>query len=79
MKEDLSQINLVLGILNLILGLTLNGGGQILKAIVWKITNDRLEGGVWLLQAVNLLVHSTALQGSFLFWQLTHQVQYGSL
>ncbi|HAC64700.1 MAG TPA: site-2 protease family protein [Cyanothece sp. UBA12306] len=46
MMEDLARINLVLGIFNLIPGLPLDGG-QILKAIVWKITGDRFTGVRW--------------------------------
>jgi Zn-dependent protease len=43
---DLARINLVLAIFNLIPGLPLDGG-QVLKAIVWKVTNDRLKGIAW--------------------------------
>lgn len=43
---DLAQINLVLGLFNLIPGLPLDGG-QVLKALVWKITGDRFKGVHW--------------------------------
>ena len=43
---DLARINLVLAIFNLIPGLPLDGG-QVLKAIVWKITGDRFQGMHW--------------------------------
>lgn len=43
---DLAQINLVVGLFNLIPGLPLDGG-QILKAAVWKITGDRFSGVHW--------------------------------
>ncbi len=46
MMGDLARINLVLAIFNLIPGLPLDGG-QILKAIVWKMTGDRLTGVRW--------------------------------
>ncbi|ACK65514.1 peptidase M50 [Rippkaea orientalis PCC 8801] len=46
MLGDLARINLVLGIFNLIPGLPLDGG-QILKAIVWKLTGDRFTGVRW--------------------------------
>jgi CBS domain-containing protein len=39
----LAQINIVLGAFNLIPGLPLDGG-QVLKALVWKITGDRFAG-----------------------------------
>lgn len=44
--NDLSKINLVLAIFNLIPGLPLDGG-QVLKAIVWQITGDQLRGVRW--------------------------------
>lgn len=43
---DLARINQVLAIFNLIPGLPLDGG-QVLKAIVWKITGDRFAGVFW--------------------------------
>lgn len=43
---NLAQINLVLGLFNLIPGLPLDGG-QILKAAVWKITGNRFSGVHW--------------------------------
>jgi Zn-dependent protease len=46
LATDLARINLVLAIFNLIPGLPLDGG-QVLKAIVWKVTGDRLTGIVW--------------------------------
>ncbi|WP_013320335.1 site-2 protease family protein [Gloeothece verrucosa] len=44
--SDLARINLVLVIFNLIPGLPLDGG-QVLKAIVWKMTGDRFTGVRW--------------------------------
>ncbi|AFY77809.1 Zn-dependent protease [Pleurocapsa sp. PCC 7327] len=43
---DLAEINLVLALFNLIPGLPLDGG-QVLKAVVWKCTGDRLSGMRW--------------------------------
>ncbi|MEM9772446.1 MAG: site-2 protease family protein [Cyanobacteria bacterium P01_D01_bin.73] len=48
--NNLARINLVLGTFNLIPGLPLDGG-QILKAIVWKITGSRYKGTHWAAQA----------------------------
>ncbi len=45
-SNDLSQMNLVLALFNLIPGLPLDGG-QILKALVWKITGSRFKGVHW--------------------------------
>ena len=46
LAQDLASINLVLGIFNLIPGLPLDGG-QVLKAMVWKITGNRFSGVRW--------------------------------
>jgi Zn-dependent protease len=43
---DLARINLVVALFNLIPGLPLDGG-QIFKAIVWKVKGDRLVGVKW--------------------------------
>jgi Zn-dependent protease len=48
--RDLSSINLVLALFNLIPGLPLDGG-QILKAIVWKVTGNRFQAVHWAAQA----------------------------
>jgi len=44
--RELAQINLVLAIFNMIPGLPLDGG-QVLKALVWKVTGSRLKGLRW--------------------------------
>lgn len=54
--EDLARINLVLALFNLIPGLPLDGG-QILKAVVWKIKGNRFQG-----------VHWAAMTGKILGW-----------
>ena len=44
--ERVAEINLVLGLFNLIPGLPLDGG-QVLKAAIWKITGSRFSGVRW--------------------------------
>jgi Zn-dependent protease/CBS domain-containing protein len=44
--EKVADINLVLGLFNLIPGLPLDGG-QVLKAAIWKITGSRFTGVRW--------------------------------
>jgi Zn-dependent protease len=56
MAKEISSINLVLGIFNLIPGLPLDGG-QVLKAAVWKLTGSRISGVQW-----------AAKTGQFLGW-----------
>lgn len=54
--RNLASINLVLALFNLIPGLPLDGG-QVLKAVVWKITGNRFRG-----------IHWAAKTGQFLGW-----------
>lgn len=51
---DLANINLILGIFNLIPGLPLDGG-QVLKAAIWKITGSRFQGVRWAAQTGKML------------------------
>ncbi|MEQ8540229.1 MAG: site-2 protease family protein [Coleofasciculus sp. D1-CHI-01] len=51
---DLARINLVLTLFNLIPGLPLDGG-QVLKAAIWKLTGNRLQGVRWAAQAGKLI------------------------
>ena len=51
---DLGEINLALGIFNLIPGLPLDGG-QMLKAIVWQVSGDRFKGVHWASQSGKLV------------------------
>ncbi len=56
MMGDLARINLVLALFNLLPGLPLDGG-QIVKAVVWKVTGNRFQA-----------VHWAALAGQILGW-----------
>lgn len=51
---SVAQINLVLTLFNLIPGLPLDGG-QVLKALVWKITDSRIQGIRWAARSGQLL------------------------
>jgi Zn-dependent protease/predicted transcriptional regulator len=50
LARELARINLVLVLFNLIPGLPLDGG-QVLKAIVWKVTGSRFKGVHWAARA----------------------------
>jgi len=52
--QNFAQFNLVLSLFNLIPSLPLDGG-QVLKALVWKTTGDRLCGMRWAVQSGRLL------------------------
>jgi Zn-dependent protease/CBS domain-containing protein len=70
-SHDLSQMNLVLAIFNLIPGLPLDGG-QILKALVWKITGSRFRGVHWAArvgQVLSILAISFGLLTTLLLGQ----------
>lgn len=62
---DLSRINLVLGLFNLIPGLPLDGG-QVLKAAVWKLTGDRFAGVHWAAKTGKALGMTAIVLGLFL-------------
>ncbi|MBE9138454.1 site-2 protease family protein [Nodosilinea sp. LEGE 07088] len=51
---SVAQINLVLTLFNLIPGLPLDGG-QVLKALVWKVTQSRIKGIRWAARSGQLL------------------------
>ena len=54
MTADLSRINLVVALFNLIPGLPLDGG-QVLKAALWKVTGDRFQAVHWAAKAGQIL------------------------
>lgn len=54
MMGDLARINLVLALFNLLPGLPLDGG-QIVKAIVWKVTGNRFQAVHWAARAGQVL------------------------
>ncbi len=54
LASDLANINLVLALFNLIPGLPLDGG-QVLKAIVWKVKGNRFAGMRWAAASGKLL------------------------
>lgn len=62
--QDLANLNLVLAMFNLIPGLPLDGG-QILKALVWKVTGDRLLGMRWASASGRLIGWAGVLLGVF--------------
>ncbi|WP_110987155.1 site-2 protease family protein [Acaryochloris thomasi] len=51
---NLATINLALALFNMIPGLPLDGG-QVLKAIIWQITGDRIQGFRWAAYSGKLL------------------------
>jgi len=64
--SDLALINLILGVFNLIPGLPLDGG-QVLKAIVWQVKGDRLEGIAFAAASGRLIGWTGIIFGLFLF------------
>lgn len=52
--SDLARINLIIALFNLIPGLPLDGG-QVLKALVWKLTGNRFQGVRWAAKAGKIL------------------------
>ncbi|WP_299484579.1 site-2 protease family protein [Acaryochloris sp. IP29b_bin.137] len=71
--QSLGEINLVLALFNLIPGLPLDGG-QILKALVWKVTGNRLQGVRWAArvgQAIGWIAVTVGLAFTFLLGQIS--------
>ncbi|MFH7241722.1 MAG: site-2 protease family protein [Spirulina sp.] len=52
--QNVAYINLVLTLFNLIPGLPLDGG-QVLKALVWKVTDSRIQGIRWAARSGQIL------------------------
>ncbi|MBU6230092.1 MAG: site-2 protease family protein [Cyanobacteria bacterium REEB459] len=59
---SVAEINLVLTLFNLIPGLPLDGG-QVLKALVWKITDSRIQGIRWAARSGQVLGSVAMLLG----------------
>ncbi|OBQ17183.1 site-2 protease family protein [Anabaena sp. AL93] len=62
MTGDLSRINLVVALFNLIPGLPLDGG-QVLKAALWKVTGDRFQAVHWAARAGQILGYGAIALG----------------
>ena len=62
MMGDLSRINLVVALFNLIPGLPLDGG-QVLKAALWKITGDRFQAVHWAARSGQILGYTAIVLG----------------
>jgi len=67
--RDLTQINGVLAIFNMIPGLPLDGG-QVLKAAIWKITGSRLKGLRWAATSGKVLGWAAIIMGILLYLQI---------
>lgn len=72
--QNVAQINLVLALFNLIPGLPLDGG-QVLKSLVWKLTNSRIKGVRWAARSGQILGWLAILLG--LLAALVHQIWFG--
>jgi Zn-dependent protease len=68
---NLGQINLILGLFNLIPGLPLDGG-QVLRALVWQLTGDRFQGTRWAARSGKILGWTAMFFGIYAF------VRFGS-
>lgn len=62
--QNLSDINLVLALFNLIPGLPLDGG-QVLKAGIWKTTGNRFKGSHWAAKVGQALGWGAVILGLF--------------
>lgn len=71
---NIAQINLVLTLFNLIPGLPLDGG-QVLKALVWKVTHSRIKGVRWAASTGQILGWLAISLG--LFATLFYQIWFG--
>lgn len=66
LSRHLAILNLVLGIFNLMPGLPLDGG-QVLKAVVWKMTGSRFQGGRWAVRIGRLVGGCSVVLGLAIF------------
>lgn len=71
----LAWINLVLALFNMLPGLPLDGG-QVLKAAIWKITGNRMQGVRWAAQAGELLGWAAILVGLLGFFAFFLQFSF---
>ncbi len=71
----LAWINLVLALFNMLPGLPLDGG-QVLKAAIWKITGNRMQGVRWAAQIGELLGWSAILLGILGFFAFFLQFSF---
>lgn len=62
----LASINLILTVFNMMPGLPLDGG-QVLKAIIWKTTGDRLQGVRWAARSGQLFGWIAVCSGILLY------------
>ncbi len=63
--QDLASLNLVLVLFNLIPGLPLDGG-QVLKAVIWKLTGNRFKGSHWAATSGQWLGWAAIIVGLFI-------------
>jgi Zn-dependent protease len=73
--SNLWQINLVLALFNMIPGLPLDGG-QVLKALVWKMTGNRLKGIRWAARVGQVLGWTAIILGVTAYFT---SLSFGSL
>ena len=73
--NNLWQINLVLALFNMIPGLPLDGG-QVLKALVWKLTGNRLQGIRWAARVGQVLGWTAIILGVTAYFT---QLSFGAL
>lgn len=66
MFSRLASINLILTIFNMMPGLPLDGG-QVLKAVIWKVTGSRLRGVRWAARSGQIFGWIAVCMGLFLY------------